>query len=278
MKYAMLALGVVLGALGAFGWHACCALTARLDVLERARTVGVVRVGVKADTPPFGWKDDFGRHGFDVDIANALAKGLGIPKVEFVTVTSADRLDKVATGEIDMAIASMTITRRREQKVDFTIPYFQEGQALLVSADSTVGGYEDLAGKAVAAVRGSTSVDTIRQVQPECTVVEVGGFGEALDALREGRVAAVTSDMLILIGLMRDAKDGSSLRVAGERFSTEPYGIAVAENQSKLRDALNDTLQSMWEDGRWQRIYESWFGENAKYHAEVPFAIVPYPH
>ena len=79
----------------------------------------MLRVGVKSDAPPFGWKDEFGYYGFDVDIANALATELKIPKVEFVTVTSADRLDKVAAGDVHMAIASMTITRGREAKVDF---------------------------------------------------------------------------------------------------------------------------------------------------------------
>jgi polar amino acid transport system substrate-binding protein len=247
------------------------------DKLAEVKAAGVVRVGVKADAPPFGWKDEYGYNGFDVDIANAIAGELGVPKVEFVTVTSSDRLEKVAAGEIDFAIASMTITRSREAKVDFTVPYFQDGQALLVGASSTVASYEDLAGKSVAAARGATSIRTIKQVQPDCTVKEFDGYQKALEALRAGEVDALTSDMLILVGLKLDAKDGDAFKIAGERFSTEPYGIAVQENQSKWRDAINDAIQTLWEKGRWQRIFEGWFGENAKFHTDVPFVIIPYP-
>ena len=271
--------GVVIGAL-AVGilWVLWAARPApRFDVLAQVKDRGVLRVGVKADAPPFGVKDEFDRYGFDVDIAGALAKELGIERVEFVTVTSADRLDRVASGEVDMAIASMTITRGREEKVDFTIPYFQDGQGLLVRADSGVESYEDLAGKTVGGVVGATSVKNIRQFQPDCELRKFGGYNEALAALEEGEVDAITSDMLILMALRLGAEDPEAFRLAGERFSTEPYGIAVAENQSEFRDALNDAIQSLWEKGVWQGIYESWFGEKAKYRADIDFKIVPFP-
>ena len=247
------------------------------DILAQVKERGTLRVGVKADAPPFGWKDEFGYYGFDVDIARALAGELGIPKTEFSTVTSADRLDKVTSGEVDMAIASMTITRGREEKVDFTIPYFQDGQALMVRADSPVASYEDLGGKTVGGVKGATSIDTIREVQPDCTVKEYPGYNAALAALRAGEVDAITSDMLILLGLKLGAEEPEAYRIAGKRFSTEPYGIAVRENQSEFRDALNAGIERLWKTGRWQRVYEDWFGKNAKYRADEGFKIVPFP-
>ena len=249
----------------------------RPDLLELGRDRGVVRVGVKADAPPFGVMDEYDRYGFDIDIAGAVAEELGVPKVEFTTVTSADRIEKVASGEVDMAIASMTITRGRDEKVDFSVPYFQDGQGLLVRADSDVASYEDLAGRTVGGVKGSTSVVTIRQVQPDCTVREYPGYEEALAALGAGEIDALTSDMLILMGLRLKAADPEKLRLAGERFSTEPYGIAVPEDQSDWRDAVSEAIQRLWETGRWQRIYENWFGEKAKYRTDVPFVIVPFP-
>ncbi len=266
--------GAVLGALlvGAI-WF----VVSDRDVLAQVKERGTLRVGVKADAPPFGWKDESGYYGFDIDIARALARELGIENVEFVTVTSADRIDKVVSGEVDMAIASMTITRGRERSVDFTIPYFQDGQALLVRADSAVTSYEDLAGKTVGGVKGATSIDNIRQVQPDCIVKEYPGYDEAFRGLAAGEVDAITSDMLILLGFKLGAKEPELFRIAGERFSTEPYGIAVRENQSEFRDALNDAIQRLWETGRWQGIFESWFGEEAKYHSDVPFVIVPFP-
>jgi len=249
----------------------------RGDVLARVKDSGVVRVGVKADAPPFGVRDESGYYyGFDIDIANAIAREIGVARVEFVTVTSADRIEKVASGEVDMAIASMTITRGREEKIDFTIPYFQDGQGLLVAADSTVGSYEDLAGKTVGGVKGATSVVNIREVQPDCRVREFAGYREALDALAAGKVDAITSDMLILMGLRLSAEKPEMFRLAGKRFSTEPYGIALAENQSDWRDALNDAIQKLWTKFIWQRIYENWFGENARYGTDVQFKIEPF--
>ncbi len=248
------------------------------DLLETIRHRGVIRVGVKTDSPPFGWRDGkFGFYGFDVDMAGAIADEIGIDRVEFVPVTSAERIEKVLTDEVDMVMASMTITRKRDQAVDFTIPYFQDGQGLMVRADSSVRDYTDLAGAAAGCVRGTTSIANLRQVQPDAVIREYAGYRELRDALAAGEVEAITTDMMILMGLKLNAPDPKAFRITGGRFSTEPYGIAVKENQSNLRDALNDAIQRLWEKGRWQRIFEDWFGENARYSTDVQFVIVPYP-
>lgn len=246
-----------------------------VNVLNQVKSRGVVRVGVKADAPPFGVKEGDDYYGFDVDIAKAVAGELGV-EVDWVAVTSANRFKKVKSGEIDMAIASSTITRGREADVDFSIPYFQDGQGLLVLSGSEIGGYEDLAGKTVGGTAGSTSVKRIKQVQPDCKVAEFSTYAEALDALREKKVDAITSDMLILTGLRLKAKDSEAFELAGPRFSEEPYGIAVAENQSDWRDAINDALQRIMESGEYQKIFENRFGEKGRYHVEA-YEILTYP-
>ena len=249
-----------------------------LDTMQQVKAANILRVGIKADTPPFGFKRGGELAGFDVDLAYALAQQLGIKDVQFVAVTSADRIKKLMDNEVDVVIASMTITRTREQQVDFTIPYFMDGQALLVKADSSIQSYQDLAGKKVGAVRGSTSGSNMTQVAPDCTVVQLAGFSAMLKALDDGTVDAVTTDSLILTGLMRNSSKPEAYRIAGNKFSTEPYGIAVRENQSQWRDAVNDALQEMWENGRWQLIFDTWFGPRSKYATETTFSITPYPH
>jgi len=233
---------------------------------------------VKADTPPFGMKLGESFTGFDIDIALAVSKQLGIEQVEFVPVTSANRIVKLLNGDVDMVIASMTITRYRELKVDFSLPYFQDGQGLLVKADSTIQSYIDLAGKTVGCTKGSTSSYYMKQVAPDCATKVYADFPAMMQGFADGEVEAVTSDTLILIGLMKNAPDPAAYRLAGDRFTTEPYGIAIVENQSKWRDALNDALQDLWENGRWQVICDSWFGPGAKYESKINFAITPYPH
>ena len=248
------------------------------DVLARIKAENSVKIGVKIDTPPFGMLLKGVNTGFDIDIANALAKQLGIDKVEFVPVTSHDRIIKLRNGDVDMLIASMTITRYREQKVDFTLPYFQDGEGLLVKKDSPINSYLDLSGKTVGCVHGTTSSYYMKQVAPNCTTKLYDGYQEMMAGLASGAVDAATSDMMILIGLVKDAMDPSAFRVAGSRFTTEPYGIAIVQNQSHLRNALDDALQTMWENGRWQAIADSWFGPGSKYETTLEFGIKPYPH
>jgi polar amino acid transport system substrate-binding protein len=247
------------------------------DLLNAVTAAKTVRVGVKTDTPPFGMRIGEQYAGFDVELALALSRKLGIEKVEFVPVTSTDRDDKLVAGEVDMVIASMTITRYRDKKIDFSIPYFQDGQALLVAADSPIGSYLDLSGRKVGCVQGSTSSWYIKQVAPDCVPEIVPNFAALTRALNDGKVEAITSDMLILIGLMKAQANPKQWRIAGDRFTTEPYGIAVPENQSNWRDAINQGLMELWEDGSWQRIAVAWFGPGAKFEHKIDFAITPYP-
>ncbi len=246
------------------------------DDLARITQSGVLRVGVKTDTPPFGFKRGETLAGFDIDIADALVQQMGLKDVTFVPVTSANRLAKLESGEVDCVIASLTITRTRAREVDFTIPYFQDGQALLVAAESPVRSYVDLTGRTVGAVKGSTSAANMKQVAPEAQIVTFDSFTALLAGLEGGKVDAITSDQLILQALAQTAKT-QGLRIAGDRFSTEPYGIAVRQNQSRLRGALDEALQGIWENGRWQLIFDTWFGPRAKFHTSSTFSITPYP-
>jgi polar amino acid transport system substrate-binding protein len=249
------------------------------DILARVTKEKRVRIGVKADTPPFGTKVGDTFTGFDIDIAMAVAKQLGIEQVDFVPVTSANRIVKLLNGDVDMLVASMTITRYRELKVDFAYPpYFQDGEGLLVKQGSPIQSYLDLAGKTVGCVKGSTSSYYMKQVAPDCATKVYPDFAAMMQGLAADEVEAVTSDTLILIGLMKNAADPAAYRIAGDRFTTEPYGIAVLENQSKWRDAISDALQDLWENGRWQVICDSWFGPGTKYETQLKFVITPFPH
>lgn len=249
------------------------------DVLARVTREKKLKVGVKADTPPFGSRAGDSFVGFDIDIAMAVARQLGVVDVEFVPVTSSDRIKKLLDGEVDMVVASMTITRYRDIKVDFSLPYFQDGQALLVKTDSPLQSYLDLAGKTVGCVRGSTSGYYMKQVQPDSEVKKYADFAAMITGLQAGEVDAISSDLIILRALLKGQLDPNAYRIAGERFTTEPYGIAIVENQSDWRDAINEAIQVLWETGRWQVIYDSWFGPGTAFESsKVDFVIEPYPH
>ena len=239
---------------------------------DRVMVAKKLRVGVKADTPPFGMRRGEAWTGFDLDIAHAVARQLGVD-LELVAVTSRDRDDQLVAGTVDIVIASYTITRFREREIDFTIPYFADGQALLVPVDSPVGSYLDLAGKRVGTVKGSTSSFYLKQVAPDAKPVVVADFDALIAGLRAGTVDAITSDRLILLGLTRLAPDRAQFRLAGDPFTVEPYGIALPQDQSRLRDALNAALMAIWEDGTWRTIADTWFGPGATYAGDVSFTM-----
>ncbi len=243
---------------------------------ERVMSAGSVRIGVKADAPPFGVERNGMRRGFDIDIGESLARRLGVEPV-FVTVTSADRIPKLQAGDVDMVIASMTQTRGRDRKVDFSIPYFEDGPAILVKTGGDITGYLQLGGRKLGVAKGSSTAAAVAKVAPEAVVVELPAIKDLLPALEAGQVDAVASDYLILIGLARASGKGRSYTIAGGRIVSEPYGIALPQNESALRDAVNEALMAMWEDGEWSRISDTWFGPNGAMPASIKFSMPTIP-
>ncbi len=236
-----------------------------------------VRVGVSADSPPFGVRRGKSFQGFDIDIAQSLLRELGIDNIIYVPVTSAQRFPFLRSGQVDLVIASTTQTRGREAEVDFTIPYFQDGESLLVRADSPVKTYQDLQGVRVGVEAGTTAELYLKQVAPEAIVVPYADVEALRKALESGTESVISDDLLLLIGIRKQCQDPAKYRIAGQRFTTEPYAIAVPQNESAWRNVLNHQLLAIWEDGTWQKCAETWFGPGAPYEHRVTFGMVPYP-
>jgi polar amino acid transport system substrate-binding protein len=257
---------------------------AGLDVLAQVKANKTVRVGVLANNPPFSYQIGKNWTGFDIEIAQGVANSMGIEKVEFVPLTLSQRGDAVVNGLVDMVVASMTITRFREanpekpkSSVDFSIPYFQDGQALLVKSASPIKSYLDLKGKKVGAVKGSTASFYMTQINPDAVVQKYPDNTALAKALDAGEIDAATNDYLVLAGIVASAADPASLRIAGDRMTVEPYGIAVAPNQSAWRNAINHALISLWENQDWHASAVTWFGPASKFSSPINFVMHVYP-
>ena len=127
--------------------------------LQDVKARGKLVVGVKTDFPPLGFLDKKGvNRGLDIDIAKALSKELfgNEHAVEFVSVTSENRIPLLIAGNVDVIAGTLTITEERKREVDFSMPYFVTGQTILVRGNSKISKFQDLAGKKVATIRGST--------------------------------------------------------------------------------------------------------------------------
>ena len=151
----------------------------------------------------------------------------------------------------------MTVTDERKKEVDFTDIYFNAGQSLLVKKGSAVQSIDDLTkDTTVLAVKGSTSTDNIRELAPDAPVLEFENYAEAFTALKAGKGEALTTDDSILAGM---AASDSNYELVGEKFTEEPYGIAVKKGEKEFLDALNAGLEALNSSGEFDEIYNSWF-------------------
>lgn len=239
------------------------------STMAELQAAGTLIVGTKFDQPLFGLRNLSGEpEGFDVEVTKIITDALGIPEdgVEFVETVSANREPFIEQGRVDMVVATYTINDKRKEVVDFAGPYYVAGQSIMVLADETeITGKDTLAGKNVCSVSGSTPAETIRQEAPEAELTLFDVYSKCAEALKNGQVDAVTTDNVILLGLM-DA-DPDTFKLVGEPFTEEPYGIGLAKGDDEFRSFINDTLEAAYEDGRWEEAFTSTVG---KVEPEVP--------
>ena len=233
--------------------------------LQDVKARGKLIAGVKTDFPPFGFLDKKGViKGFDIDMAKALSKELfgNEEAVEFVPVTTENRIAFLTSKKIDIIVATLTITEERKEKIDFSIPYFVSGQLILVQGDSKITKYQDLAGKKVATIRGSVGDIAIRELVPDAERIKFERNFEALQALKKRRVEAFVQDYVLLYNLLQK---NPGLRIAGlEPFRPAPYGLGVRKGDQEWLDFINSTLVKMEERGEYEKLLEKWFGMEAK--------------
>ncbi|MCE7981307.1 MAG: hypothetical protein DYG89_08965 [Caldilinea sp. CFX5] len=245
-------------------------------ITERGR----IRIGVRQDVRPFGFLDETGQlTGFDIDIAREFAKRwLGDANaVELVPVSAADRIPRLTAGDVDLLIAAMPHKRERDALIDFSDPYFVDGQTLLVRNDSGITTLADLRDKAVAALQDAPTIATLEQLAGRQAVaikiVTFPAYPEALTALQNGAVDALTADA---VTLDQFAQNVTNLRLLGERLTQEYYGIGLPQGDSKLRAMVNFTLQDMKADGTYDSLYRHWFPNDEPLAIEIAPGQWPY--
>jgi glutamate transport system substrate-binding protein len=228
---------------------------------------GRVVMGVRNDQPGLGFQDaTTGQYtGFDVEIARLVAAqlGFGPDKIDYKVVPSAAREDTIERGEIDYMVGTYTINDNRKQRVSFAGPYYVAGQSLLVrSDDNAITSKDTLKGKKVCSVTGSTPIQRVKdqQLTEPTNIVEFQTYSQCVDQLINNQVDVVTTDDAILKGFAAQQPD--KLKVVGDTFSTEPYGIGLKKDDSALRNKINDILAAAETDGTWKKIYDGTLGKS----------------
>jgi glutamate transport system substrate-binding protein len=242
------------------------------DTLGVVQARGRVIVGVKFDVPYFGLRNTKTGElsGFDVELGRLLAEELfpddpkaRTTRVEFVEAITKLREPLLVDGTVDVVISTYTITEARKQLIDFAGPYYVAGQDILASRENIesgrIRGVSDLNGKKVCSVTGSTSLNNVRTAAPKAdTTLTFDRYSECYSALRDGRVDAITTDDVILLGLSR--ADNGAYVLTGNPYRTEPYGIGVRKGDDDFRALINDFLEATQADGRWQKAFSSTLG------------------
>jgi len=230
--------------------------------MAKLNEAGTITIGTKFDQPLFGLAGPDGTPvGFDVEIGKLIAAKLGIPadKIEWKETVSKNREPFIQSGDVDIVIATYTINDTRKEVVSFAGPYYEAGQDILVLDGNPEGieGPEDLAGKNVCSVTGSTSEANL--LEYGAIVLPAAGYTDCLEPLRSGAVVAVSTDNVILAGLA-DQNEGE-FEVVNNPFTKEPYGIGLALEDDVFRAWINDTLTDAYDDGDWAAAWESTAGK-----------------
>jgi glutamate transport system substrate-binding protein len=226
---------------------------------------GSITIGTKFDQPLFGLVGPDGTPvGFDVEIGKIIASELGISedKINWEETVSANREPFIENGTVDIVIATYTINDKRKEVISFAGPYYNAGQDILVLAGNPekIKGPEDLKGKKVCSVAGSTSEKNILEYGVDLITTDT--YSNCLEPLRNGEVIAVTTDNVILAGLAD--QNAGEFEVLSNPFTEEPYGIGLKHDDTEFRMWINDVLEEIYKDGRWAKAWEATAGKVLK--------------
>jgi len=237
-----------------------------MDTLQKK---GKLVVGTKFDQPLFGLKNPVSGkvEGFDVEMAKIIAVAIFggeaaevESKIEFKETVSKNREPFIQDGSVDFVVATYTINDTRKQVVDFAGPYYVAGQDIMVKADdTTIKSVTDLDGKKVCSVTGSTSIKNVAEKAPKADLsTSFDKYSLCAEALADGRVAAVTTDNIILLGLVKD--NPGKFKLVKSTFTTEPYGVGVKKGDDDFRTFINDVIEKSYKDGSWKKAFDATVG------------------
>lgn len=232
------------------------------STMEEIREEGTLVVGAALDAPLLSQQDPTNPDdvsGFDITLAKLLATYIiGEPNVEIVPPATETREALLGNGTVDVVFNTYTITDERAEQVSFAGPYYSSGLAVAVRADNEdITGIEDLGGKKVIVGANTPAVTTVPEEQPSAELVTFGSDPQAVQALLQERGDAYVQDIVLLAS---NAASQPDMKVVGQPFTSEPYGIGLEKGDEEFKEFINTWLETIDEEGLWGEVWQNSLG------------------
>ncbi len=231
---------------------------------KKVETEKVLRVGTEPAFAPFEFQKEGSNEftGFDMDLIRAIGTKLGY-KVEISSMGFDALIPALNSGNIDVAIAGMSITDERKKVVVFSDPYYTSGLIVMVKKDDDkIKGFSDLEGKRIAVQIGTTGANKAGEVK-NAQVTAFNDNTAAAMELKNGGADAVINDSPVLKYYLQQGGSADA-KIVGAVMNSEDYGIAVKKGNDKLAAEINKALGEMKQTGEYDKLYKTWFGEEKK--------------
>jgi len=229
--------------------------------VEDVKKNGKLKVGVKEDVPGFGLKNTETNEieGFEIDLAKKIAEEIigDAEAVDLTPVTAKTRGPLLDNGELDMVIATFTITDERKETYNFTEPYYEDAVGVLVKKEKGYTGLKDMDGATIGVSQSSTTKDAVQEEADQYDVSlkfsEFPNYPEIKAALDSNRIQGFAVDRSILNGYLDD-----NTEILPDRFATQDYGIAIKKSNQELADYVDDLVKKWKEDGTLDSFVSEW--------------------
>jgi ABC-type amino acid transport substrate-binding protein len=254
--------------------------------LANIKRAHVVRLGYRESSPPFSFLDQANRPiGYSLELCEAIVDEIGVevddanPKIEYVKVTSDDRIPAVVQNKIDLECGSTTANSERSKQVAFSPLIFVAGTKLMVPKASSVSGAADLKGKTVVVTKGTTNEQAMHAVDKKfalgLNIIASPDHEQSYQMLAEGKADAFATDDILLYGLIARHKAQDKFRVTGEYLSYDPYGIMFRKGEPQLAAVVERTFRKLGSNRDLIPLYNKWFVSRLPTGEKLNVAISP---
>ncbi len=245
-------------------------LVASADTLKKVSDTGKITLAYRESSIPFSYVVGVGKPvGFSVEVASAVAEevrrqvGKPVLEIDYVAVTSANRIPLLVNGTIDLECGSTTNNTARGKDVAFAINHFYTGTRLLVKKSSGVKNYADLAGKSVSTTTGTTNLQVLRKYDQDKQLNMQFVFGrdhaESFLLVESNRALAFGMDDILLYGLKANATNPADYDVVGDALQVEPYACMLRKDDPKFKALVDGVITNMMKTGAFEKLYQKWF-------------------